>query len=177
MTRRLAAAMCMMLVTACTPTAPLGTEPAHPTPTPPPTVQALDNTAAPSPGEGSVGPNEQSTVGPTRDVHGNDPVGAGELEAAVAVAAQVVDGWLTADQSTRRNRLTDVAAGALVDAFDDPRYTPIPHTTVGPVHLLMGEAMRVVTRHRLDTGAAVDVTLIPDPATSFGWIAIAITEA
>lgn len=109
------------------------------------------------------------------DAHEEPAVG--EQQAAVTAATRVVDAWLTPDQETRRTLFQGVAARALVDAFDDPRFTPGAGGPVGPVHVLVTEPMLIVTRHRLDTGAAVDVTLIPEPTATHGWIAIAINAA
>ena len=34
--------------------------------------------------------------------------------------------------------------------------------------------MEIITRHRLDTGDVVDLTLSPEPDAPHGWIVIAI---
>jgi hypothetical protein len=68
-----------------------------------------------------------------------------------------------------------VAAEALIGSFDDPRFTPAAAAQHGPAHVIEADPMQITTRHRLDTGDVVDVTLILDPDSTHGWIAITIT--
>ncbi len=121
-----------------------------------------------------IGDDEQPPAIASSPGHAGAP--DGDVTAAAPAATQVVAGWLTADQTSRRDQLSGVAAEALIDAFDDPRYTPLAAAPAGPVHVVVAEPLRIVTRHRLDTGQAVDVTLIPEPTALHGWIAVAITE-
>jgi len=106
--------------------------------------------------------------------HPDDPPATQELEAAVTTASQVLEGWLTADQTQRRDTLGGVAAEALIDAFDDPRFTPAAENQLGPTHVVAADLMEIITRHRLDTGDVVDLTLSPEPDAPHGWIVIAI---
>ncbi len=174
---RAAAAVCASILTAwtasCAPTAhtaPATTRPAVGT-----SATPSETCASTSPQEGAIGDDEQQASIASTPGHAGAPTDS-DITTAVAAATQVVAGWLTGDQTSRLDRLRGVAAEALIDAFNDPRYTPIAHATTGPVHVVVAEAMRIVTRHRLDTGAAVEFTLIPEPTALHGWIAIAITE-
>ena len=107
--------------------------------------------------------------------HPHDPPEAVQIAAAVTAARAFIVGWLTVDQQLRRQRLEGVAAEALIAAFDDPRFTPAADTQQGPAHVVEADQMQITTRHRLNTGDVVDVTLILDPDSTHGWIAIAIT--
>lgn len=127
------------------------------------------------PAEGWVGGDELDATPPMADAHPHDPPEDAQIVAAVTAAGEFVAGWLTADQQLRRERLEGVAAEALIAAFDDPRFTPAPGTQHGPAHVVEADPMQITTRHRLDTGDVVDVTLILDPDSTHGWIAIAIT--
>ncbi len=140
-------------------------------------VSATSFTGSASAGvpEGVIGDDEQPPAIAAGPGHAGAPASS-DVTAAVAAATQVVAGWLTADHTSRRDQLSGVAAEALIDAFDDPRYTPLAAGPVGPVHVVVAEPLRIVTRHRRDTGAAVDVTLIPEPTAFYGWIAVAIAE-
>jgi hypothetical protein len=127
------------------------------------------------PTEGWVGVDELDTTTPTAEAHPHDPPEAVQIAAAVTAATEFVVGWLTGDQQLRRERLEGVAAEALIAAFDDPRFAPAADIQLGPVHVFEADPMQITTRHRLDTGDVVDVTLILDPDSTHGWIAIAIT--
>lgn len=127
--------------------------------------------------EGRIGDDELDT--PTADdrhVHLDDQPTATDLKDAAATADEVVVGWLTRDQAQRRQRLTGRLAEALIDSLDDPRYTPVADRQLGPAHVVQADQMQVITRHRLDTGTAVDLTLILEPDAPRGWIAISIAE-
>ena len=153
--------------------------------TPNQTPTPVETTAgrAPSPGvvgesgptEGWVGADELHTTPSTVKAHPHEPPEDAQIVAAVSAATEFVVGWLTADQQLRRERLEGVAAEALIAAFDGPRFTPAAGTQHGPTHVIEADPMQITTRHRLDTGTAVDVTLILDPDSTYGWIAIAIT--
>ena len=127
------------------------------------------------PAEGWVGVGELDTTPAPVEAHPHEPPEDVQVVAAVSAATAFVVGWLTADQQLRRQRREGVAAGALIAAFDDPRFTPAADTQHGPVHVVEADPMQITTRHRLDTGDVVDVTLILDPDSTHGWIAIAIT--
>ena len=150
----------------------------HQSPTPtvttahPVTSQASVEESGPE--EGWVGGDELDTTQPSMDGHPHDPPEDAELVAAVTVATEFVVGWLIRDQQLRRQRLEGVAAEGLIASFDDPRFTPAAGTQHGPVHVVEADGMQITTRHRLDTGDVVDVTLILDPDSTHGWIAIAI---
>lgn len=128
--------------------------------------------------EGWVGDDElhDGNIAVAADAHPHDPPAAQELEAAVTTSNQVLIGWLTADQTQRRDALGGVAAEALIDAFDDPRFTPAAHRQLGPTHVVEADPLEIITRHRLDTGDVVDLTLIPEPDAPLGWIVIAVTD-
>ncbi|SHJ02623.1 hypothetical protein SAMN02745244_01562 [Tessaracoccus bendigoensis DSM 12906] len=153
------------------------------TPNQPPTPVETTAALVPSPAsvgesdpeEGWVGVDELDTTTPMADAHPHDPPGDTQIAAAVTAASTFIVGWLTLDQQQRRQRLEGVAAEALIDSFDDPRFTPAAGIQQGPVHVVDADQMQITTRHRLDTGTAVDVTLILDPDSTHGWIAIAIT--
>ena len=172
--RLLTAAVLAALVAGCSST-PIET-PTPPAPTPgsrPVTSPASVGESGPE--EGWVGDDELDTTPSTVEVHPHEPPEDVQVVAAVSAATAFVVGWLTADQQLRRERLEGVAAEALIAAFDDPRFTPAADTQHGPVHVVEADPMQITTRHRLDTGTAVDVTLILDPDSTYGWIAIAIT--
>lgn len=177
-TKPFAVLLVVVLLTGCTATA----EP----------PQSIEPTASSSPrtveplvvGEGGseegwVGDDELHEddigVAGVGDAHPDDPPAAQELEAAVATSNQVLIGWLAPDQAQRRDTLGGVAAEALIDAFDDPRFTPIAGKQLGPTHVVEADQLQIITRHRLDTGDVVDLTLIPEPDTPHGWIVIAVT--
>ena len=151
------------------------------TPTPPaPTPGSRPVTSPASVGEsgteeGWVGVDELDTTTPMAHAHPHDPPEAAQIAAAVTAATAFVVGWLTADQQQRRQRLEGVAAEALIAAFDDPRFTPAASTQHGPAHVIDADSTQITTRHRLDTDTVIDVTLILDPDSTHGWIAIAIT--
>lgn len=127
--------------------------------------------------EGRIGDDELDTMtADERHVHLDDQPTVADLENAVATADEVVVGWLTADQGQRCQRLTGRLAEALIDRFDDPRFTPVGDRQHGPAHVVAADQMRVITRHRLDTGAVVDLTLVLEPDAPRGWIAISIAE-
>ena len=126
------------------------------------------------PAEGWVGDDELDTTPSTVEVHPHEPPEDVQVVAAVSAATAFVVGWLTADQQLRRERLEGVAAEALIATFDDPRFTPAAGTQQGPAHVIEADPMQITTRHRLDNGTAVDVTLIHDPDSTHGWIAITI---
>ncbi len=170
----LAAALCVALLTSCStpdPSAP-ATATASPV-SPPPTVGER------GPAEGWVGDDELTdTVAPAAapvDPHPHDPPTAEQITAAVTTATQVIEGWLTADQDRRHQMLEGVAAEALIAAFDDPRFTPAAQRQQGPTHVAVADQMQILTRHRLNTGDVVDVTLVLDPDATHGWLAVAIT--
>ena len=150
-------------------------------PTPHTTTPASHPVASPAsvgesdPAEGWVGVDELHTTPSTVEAHPHEPPEDVQVVAAVSAATAFVVGWLTADQQLRRQRLEGVAAGALIAAFDDPRFTPAAGIQHGPVHVVEADPMQITTRHRLDTGTVVNVTLILDPDSTHGWIAIAIT--
>ena len=125
--------------------------------------------------EGWVGVGELDPTQASADAHPHEPPEDAQVVAAVSAATAFVVGWLTVDQQLRRERLEGVAAEALIASFDDPRFTPAAGTQHGPTHVIDADPMQITTRHRLDTGTAVDVTLILDPDSTYGWIAIAIT--
>ncbi|MBB1514306.1 hypothetical protein H5399_17125 [Tessaracoccus sp. MC1627] len=173
-THLLTAVLAALLLAGCsdTPTqapTPHTTTPAsHPVTSP---ASVVETGAA----EGWVGDDELDTTPATVDVHPDDPPEDAQIAAAVTAATEFVVGWLTADQQLRRERLEGVAAEALIAAFDDPRFTPAAATQQGPTHVIEADPIQITTRHRLDTGTAVDVTLILDPDSTHGWIAITIT--
>lgn len=144
----------------------------------PVTVQPLQGVGEGSTSEeGWVGDDELATTpiaGDRGDAHPEDPPSQQELQAALTTASQVIVGWLTADQAQRRETLKPVAAEALIESFDDPRFTPVVDRQVGPTHVVEAESMQVITRHRFDTGDVVDLTLILEPDTPHGWVVIAI---
>ena len=127
------------------------------------------------PTEGWVGADELHTTPSTVEAHPHEPPEDAQIVAAVTAASEFVVGWLTADQQLRSERLEGVAAEALIAAFDDPRFAPAADIQLGPVHVFEADPMQITTRHRLDTGDVVDVTLILDPDSTHGWIAITIT--
>ena len=166
----------VVLLTGCTATA-------EPPQSIEPTASSIPTTVEPlvvgerSTEEGWVGDEElhDDDRAVAADDHRHDPPAPQELAAAVTTGNQVLIGWLTPDQAQRRDTLAGVAAQALIDAFDDPRFTPVAHRQFGPTHVVAADQLQIVTRHRLDTGDVVDLTLIPEPDTPHGWIAIAIT--
>ena len=172
--RLLTAAVLAALVAGCSST-PIET-PTPPAPTPgsrPVTSPASVRESGTE--EGWVGVDELDTTTPTADAHPHDPPEDAQIAAAVTAATAFIVGWLTPDQHQRRQRLQGVAAEALIAAFDAPRFTPAARTQHGPAHVVEADPMQIITRHRLDTGDVVDVTLILDPDSTHGWIAIAIT--
>ena len=150
-------------------------------PTPHPTTPASHPVTSPAsvgdsdPAEGWVGVGELDTTPSPVEAHPHEPPEDVQVVAAVSAATAFVVGWLTADQQLRRQRLEGVAAEALIAAFDDARFAPAADIQLGPVHVVEADPMQITTRHRLDTGTAVDVTLILDPDSTHGWIAITIT--
>ncbi len=98
------------------------------------------------------------------------------LEAALDTAEGFLAAWLTDDQHLRRHLLTGIAAPTLADSFDDARFRTVAGSQHGPTHVLSASPLQVITRHRLDTDAVVDLTLIRDPASRHGWIVIRVTE-
>ena len=170
--RLLTAAVLAALVAGC------GSTPIE-TPTPPATtahpVTSPASVGESGPTEGWVGDDELETTQATADVHPREPPEDAQIASAVTAASAFVVGWLTLDQQLRRQRLEGVAAEALIGSFDDPRFTPAAADQHGPAHVIEADPMQITTRHRLDTGTAVDVTLILDPDSTHGWIAIAIT--
>ncbi|AQP43772.1 hypothetical protein [Tessaracoccus flavus] len=173
-TRLLTAVLAALLLAGCsdTPTqapTPHSTTPASHPVTSPASVGESD------PAEGWVGADELDTTQPSMEADRHDPPEDAQIASAVTAATAFVVGWLTADQQLRRQRLEGVAAEALIAAFDDPRFTPAAGTQHGPAHVVEADQMQITTRHRLDTGTVVDVTLILDPDSTHGWIAIAIT--
>lgn len=177
--RQLVAALCVALLTGC------GTTP-EPIGTPTPAVTARGPVDSPppvgetGPAEGWVGDDELTDPAVPADepvdAHPHDPPTAEQIAAAVTIAKQVVAGWLTADQDRRRQLLEGVAAEALIASFDDPRFTPAAETQQGPTHVVDADQMQIITRHRLNTGDVVDVTLVLDPDATHGWIAVVITK-
>lgn len=174
--RMITAAVLAALLAGCS-TTPDPTE----TPTPPATTRASHPVSPPAsveesgPAEGWIGDDELHATHSPVDVHPDEPPEDAELAAAVTAATEFILGWLTPDQGLRRQRLEGVAAEALIAAFDDPRFTPVAVTQHGPVHVIEADPMQITTRHRLNTGTVVDVTLILDPDATLGWIAITIT--
>ncbi|WP_153302441.1 MULTISPECIES: hypothetical protein [Tessaracoccus] len=169
--RLLTASVLAALLAACS--GPQSQSPSPPVTAPQPvTSQASVEESGPE--EGWAGDNELNTTQPSMDAHPHASPEDAQIAAAVTAATQFVVGWLTADQQQRRQRLEGVAAEALITSFDDPRFTPIAGTQHGPVHVIEAEPMQITTRHRLDNGTAVDVTLIHDPDGTHGWIAITI---
>ncbi|MHA6526077.1 hypothetical protein [Tessaracoccus sp. G1721] len=172
--RLLTAAVLAALVAGCSST-PIET-PTPPAPTPgsrPVTSPASVGESGPT--EGWVGDGELDTTPSRVDAHPHDPPEDAQIAAAVTAARAFIVGWLTLDQQLRRQRLEGVAAEALIASFDDPRFTPAADIQLGPVHVVEADPMQITTRHRLNTGTAVDVTLILDPDSTHGWIAITIT--
>lgn len=169
--RLLTASVLAALLAACS-----GPQSQSPTPpvTAPQPVTSQASVGESGPEEGWVGDNELDTTLPSMDAHPHDSPEDAQIAAAVTAATEFVVGWLTADQQQRRQRLEGVAAEALIASFDDPRFTPVAGTQHGPVHVIEADPMQVTTRHRLDNGTAVDVTLILDPDSTHGWIAITI---
>lgn len=169
--RLLTASVLAALLAACS-----GPQSQSPTPpvTAPQPVTSQASVGESGPEEGWVGDNELNTTQPSMDAHPHDSPEDAQIAAAVTAATEFVVGWLTADQQQRRQRLEGVAAEALIASFDDPRFTPIAGTQHGPVHVIEADPMQITTRHRLDNGTAVDVTLIHDPDSTHGWIAITI---
>ena len=176
-TKRFALLLVVALVAGCTAAteSPRSIEPSASSS--PRTVEPLPVVGERGSEEGWVGDDEVDTAPALGvvDAHPHDRPVALELEAAVTTGNQVLEGWLTPDQTQRRDTLGGVAAEALIDTFDDPRFTPVAHRQLGPTHVVAADQLQVITRHRLDTGDVVDVTLIPEPDSPHGWIAIAIT--
>lgn len=154
-------------------TATLTPEPVPPTRTP--QVMQQD-TATPAVGEGW-----------TSEVHMNDGIGDAHqhpdpdipdtvLEAPLDTAEGFLAAWLTDDQHLRRHLLTGIAAPTLADSFDDARFRTVAGSQHGPTHVLSATPLQVITRHRLDTGAVVDLILIRDPVSRYGWIVIRVIE-
>ena len=170
--RLFTATLLVALLAACN-----GSQNQNPTPpaTTPHPVTSPASVGESGPEEGWVGVDELDTTTPKADAHPHDPPEAAQIAAAVTAARAFIVGWLTLDQQQRRQRLEGVAAEALIDSFDDPRFTPAADTQQGPVHVVEADQMQITTRHRLDTGTVVDVTLILDPDSTHSWIAIAIT--
>lgn len=133
-----------------------------------------------SPTEGWVGHDERTDTavpgGAPINPHPHDPPSDEQLADAVTSAAQVIEGWLTAEQDQRRQLLEGVAAEALIASFDDPRFAPAAERQQGPTHVIDADQMQILTRHRLNTDDVVDVTLVLDPDATHGWIAVAITN-
>lgn len=169
--RLLTASVLAALLAACS--GPQSQSPTPPVTTPQP-VTSQASVGESGPEEGWAGDNELNTTQPAMDAHPHDSPEDAQIAAAVTAATEFVVGWLTADQQQRRQRLEGVAAEALITSFDDPRFTPIAGTQHGPVHVIEADPMQIATRHRLDNGTAVDVTLIHDPDSTHGWIAITI---
>ena len=99
-----------------------------------------------------------------------------DLEAALATAEGFLAAWLTDDQRQRGQLLTGIAAPTLVDSFSDVRFTTVAGSQHGPTHVLSASPLQLITRHRLDTGAVVDLTLVRHPVSRHGWIVIRVTE-
>ena len=108
--------------------------------------------------------------------HPDTDIPHADLEAALATAEGFLAAWLTDDQRPRRQPLTGIAAPTLADSFDDVRFTPAAFSQHGPTHVLSASPLQVITRHRLDTDAVVDLTLLRDPASRHGWIVIEVAE-
>ncbi len=172
--RLLTAVLAALLLAGCSDTPTQAPTPHTTTPASHP-VTSPASVGGSDPAEGWVGVGELDTTPSTVDAHPHEPPEDAQVVAAVSAATAFVVGWLTADQQLRRERLEGVAAEALIAAFDDPRFTPAAGTQHGPVHVVEADPMQITTRHRLDTGDVVDVTLILDPDSTHGWIAIAIT--
>ena len=138
MNRRLVSALLVVaLLTACSAT--IDPPPAlAPSSSSPATVQPLVGESSSE--EGWVGddeiPDDTTAVAGEGDAHPNDPPSNEELEAAVTTANEVIVGWLTADQTRRRDALSPVAAEALIDAFDDARFIPVAGKQLGPTHVV-----------------------------------------
>ena len=172
--RLLTAVLAALLLAGCSDTPTQAPTPHTTTPASHP-VTSPASVGESGPAEGWVGDDELDTTPLTVDAHPHEPPEDVQVVAAVSAATAFVVGWLTVDQQQRRQRLEGVAAEALIDGFDDPRFTPAAGTQQGPVHVIEADPMQITTRHRLDTGDVVDVTLILDPDSTHGWIAITIT--
>lgn len=172
--RLLTAVLAALLLAGCSDTPMQAPTPHTTTPASHP-VTSPASVGESDPAEGWVGDDELDTTPSTVDAHPHEPPEDVQVVAAVSAATAFVVGWLTVDQQLRRERLEGVAAEALIAAFDDPRFTPAAGTQQGPAHVIEAGPMQITTRHRLDTGDVVDVTLILDPDSTHGWIAITIT--
>ena len=172
--RLLTAVLAALLLAGCSDTPMQAPTPHTTTPASHP-VTSPASVGESDPAEGWVGVGELDTTPSRVDAHPHEPPEDAQIAAAVTAASAFVVGWLTADQQLRRQRLEGVAAGALIAAFDDPRFAPVAGTQHGPVHVVEADQMQITTRHRLNIGDVVDVTLILDPDSTHGWIAIAIT--
>lgn len=176
-TRPLAVLLAVALLSGCSAALDGPTPSVAPSSSSPRTVEPLRAVGERGSDEGWVGDDELDTTPALGvvDAHPHDPPATQQLEAAVTASNQALEGWLTPDQTQRRDTLEQVAAEALIDAFDDPRFTPVAHRPLGPTHVVAADQMQIITRHRLDTGDVVDITLIPEPDTPHGWIVTAIT--
>ena len=174
-THLLTAVLAALLLAGCSDTPTQAPTPHTTTPASHPVTASPASVGERGQSEGWVGVDELDTTPSTVDAHPHEPPEDVQVVAAVSAATAFVVGWLTADQQRRRERLEGVAAEALIASFDDPRFTPVAGIRQGPVHVIEADPMQITTRHRLDTGTVVDVTLILDPDSTHGWIAIAIT--
>ena len=173
-TRLLTAVLAALLLAGCSDTPTQAPTPHTTTPASHP-VTSPASVGESDPAEGWVGADELDTTPSSVEAHPHEPPEDAQIVAAVSAATAFVVGWLTADQQQRRQRLEGVAAEALIAAFDDPRFTPAASTQHGPAHVIDADSTQITTRHRLDTDTVIDVTLILDPDSTHGWIAIAIT--
>ena len=175
-THLLTAVLAALLLAGCSDTPTQAPTPHTTTPASHPVTASPASVGETGAAEGWVGDDELDTTASSVDVHPDDPPEDAQIASAVTAATEFVVGWLTADQQLRRERLEGVAAEALIASFDDPRFTPAAGTRQGPVHVIEADPMQITTRHRLNTGDVVDVTLVLDPDATHGWIAVVITK-
>lgn len=173
----LVAIVCVALLTSCSTTSESLPTPATATKS---TVSSPSPVRERGPDEGWVGDDELTDsavpAAAPLDAHPHVPPSDEEMAAAVTTAAQVIEGWLTANRDQRRQLLEGVAAQALIDSFDDPRFAPAAERQQGPTHVIDADEMQIITRHRLNTDDVVDITLVLDPDAAHSWLAVAITN-